>query len=225
MIRNIKISKCLEISKSLDDLNKRNKTYYICADINVDFLSCDNNKEIKNYCNSLSSYGCMSFLNFPTRVTFTSLTPFYHLYSNDTRNDIKCKILIHDISDHFPFIFSVNTAPTSTSAKILKKRDMKFFGYKNFRLDLSSAFDKSLLNKENFDAHIAFKHFIDTFQITLNKHAPLRDLTRREKKLRRKPWITYDVLNIINAKNKLYKLKIKNPTYKDIADQYRHLPK
>ena len=210
-----------KISKCLDNLNKRNKTYYICEDINVDFLSCDKNKKIKNYCDSLSSYGCMSFLNFPTRVTSTSSTLIDHLYSNDTRNDIKCKILIHDISDHFPFIFSVNTAPTSTTAKILKKRDMKFFYCENFLLDLSSAFDKSLLNKENFDAHIAFKQFIDIFQITLNKHAPLRELTRREKKLRRKPWITHDVLNIIKAKNKLYKLKVKNPTDKDIADQYR----
>ena len=49
----------------------------------------------------------------------------------------------------------------------------------------------------------------------------MRELTRREKKLRRKPWITHDVLNIIKAKNKLYKLKVKNPTDKDIADQYR----
>ena len=131
---------------------------------------------------------------------------------NDTRNDIKCKILIHDISDHFPFIFSVNTATTSTTAKISKKRDMKLFDYENFLLDLSSVFDKYLLNKENFDSHIGFKHFIDIFQIIFNKHAPLRDLTRREKKLRRKPWITYDVLNIINAKNKLYKLKVKKPS-------------
>ena len=156
----------------------------------------------------------MSFLNFPTRFTSTSSTLVDHLYSND----IKCKILIHDISDHFPFIFSVNTASISTTAKILKKWDMKFFDYENFLLDLSSAFDKSLLYKENFDVHIAFKHFIDTFQITLNKHAPLRDLTRREKKLRRKPSITHDVFNIINAKNKLYKLKVKYPTDKNIAE-------
>ena len=104
------------------------------------FLSCNNNKKIKNHCDSLRSYGCMSFLNFPTRVTSTSSTVINHLYSNDTRNDIKCKILIHDISDCFPFIFIVNTAPTSATAKILKKRDMKFFDYENFLLDLCSAF-------------------------------------------------------------------------------------
>ena len=69
----------------------------------------------------------MSFLNFPTRVTSTSSTLIDHLYSNDTRNDIKCKILIRDISDHFPFIFSVNTAPTSTTAKIFKKAEYEIF--------------------------------------------------------------------------------------------------
>ena len=35
-----------KISKCLDNLNKRNTTYYICGDINVDFLSCDKNKKI-----------------------------------------------------------------------------------------------------------------------------------------------------------------------------------
>ena len=69
-----------EISKCLDNLNKRNEIYYICGDINVDFLSCDNNKEIKNYCDSLSSYGCMSFLNFPIRITSPSSTLIDHLY-------------------------------------------------------------------------------------------------------------------------------------------------
>ena len=153
-----------EISKCLDNLNKRNKTYYTCGDINVDYLSCDNNKEIRNYCDSFSSYGCMSFLNFPTRVTSTSSTLIDHLFSSDTRNDIKCKILIHDISDHFPIIFSVNTVSISTTAKIFNKWDMKFFDYENFLLDLSSAFDKSLLNKENFDVHIAFKHYMIHFR-------------------------------------------------------------
>ena len=47
---------------------------------------------------------------------------------------------------------------------------MKFFDYENSLLDLSSAFDKALLNKENFDVHFAFIHFSDTLQITLNKH-------------------------------------------------------
>ena len=77
----------------------------------------------------------MSLLNFPTHVTPTSSTLIDHLYSNDTRNDIKCKIPIYHTSDHFPFIFSVTTALTSTTAKILKKRDMKFFDYENFLLD------------------------------------------------------------------------------------------
>ena len=61
-----------KISKCLDSSNELNKTYHICEDINVDFLSCFINKEIKNCNNSLSSYGCMSFLNFPISVTSTS---------------------------------------------------------------------------------------------------------------------------------------------------------
>ena len=38
-----------------------------------------------------------------------------------------------------------------------------------------------------------------------NKHAPLRNLTRKEMKLKTKPWLTKGLLKSISIKNKLFK--------------------
>ena len=211
-----------EVSNCLDKLNKLKKTYYICGDINIDFLNYNKSNEIKQYYDSLCSYGCMSLLNCPTRVTDSSSTLIDHLYSNDMHHNINCKILIHDISDHFPFIFSVNANSPSNNVEMLRKRNMKLFKYEDFLQDLSLAFDRSVIENEHTNIHVAFKSFVDTLHNTLDKHAPLRNLTRREKKLRRKPWITQPILEIIKVKNELYALKIKSPENKSIQAQYKN---
>ena len=43
----------------------------------------------------------------------------------------------------------------------------------------------------------------------IDKEAPYRTLSRKEQKLRLKPWITKSILNSINKKNGLYRKYIK----------------
>ena len=42
-------------------------------------------------------------------------------------------------------------------------------------------------------------------QNTVNKFAPLKKASRREKKLNQKPWLSRELLNLIKQKNKLFK--------------------
>ena len=50
-----------------------------------------------------------------------------------------------------------------------------------------------------------FKIFIENFESVLNKHTPLKELSRTEKKFRSKPWLTKGIRNSIKTKNTLYK--------------------
>ena len=47
--------------------------------------------------------------------------------------------------------------------------------------------------------------FINVFKLILNKHAPLRKRSRKELKLKTKPWITKGLLKSIHRKNCMYK--------------------
>ena len=109
-------------------------------------------------------------------------------------------------------------------------RNTKKFVLENFLSDL----DNCLLKFESYfngftvdkrpNANVLCDEFIDIFNRTLHKHAPLRKLTKRERKLKEKPWITKCILTSIKNKNKLYKdsLKIKTDESIRIYKKYKN---
>ena len=58
------------------------------------------------------------------------------------------------------------------------------------------------------------------FQNTVNKFAPLKKASRREKKLSKKPWLSRELLNLIKQKNKLFK-QLHKKFDKDIFENYK----
>ena len=50
------------------------------------------------------------------------------------------------------------------------------------------------------------------FKKTLDKHAPMRPMSRKEKRLNEKPWITRGILTSIKTKNRLFKKYYKSNT-------------
>ena len=58
---------------------------------------------------------------------------------------------------------------------------------------------------EDSSPHHQFQTFINIFTDTVNFHAPYRRTTRKEKKLKEKPWLTKGLLKSIKQKSKMYK--------------------
>ena len=55
------------------------------------------------------------------------------------------------------------------------------------------------LTEFNFDA--TFDAFVSVVHSVIKNHAPLKRLSRKEQKLKRKPWITKDIYAMIRRKN------------------------
>ena len=83
---------------------------------------------------------------------------------------------------------------------------MKSFEAEEFIIDLNCHL-QSYCNIHNQDTDVDedVSRITETFTKTLNSHAPLRSLSRRERKLNEKPWITEGILKSIKTKNKLFK--------------------
>ena len=70
---------------------------------------------------------------------------------------------------------------------------------------------------------------IDIFRNTLNKFAPLRKQTSKKKRLKTKPWITWDILKSIQHKNNVQKQCFKQlnselcQSYKQYRNRVVHL--
>ena len=59
------------------------------------------------------------------------------------------------------------------------------------------------ISENNIENQLTELHSLIT--ATIDKHAPLRNLTRKQKRLRNKPWLTKGLLISIKHKQRMYK--------------------
>ena len=213
-----------KLGENICKLNNLKLKYYICGDINIDLLRGSTNIKIQEYIDMLVSLGCSSLVNVPTRISATCSTLLDHLYTNDLENRLSCSVLEYDISDHLPIFFSINSSPQRNQLVPVKIRNMKYFDKEVLQTDLAHAYAtfESLTNTSNNGSpQAAFKDFIQIFYNVINKNAPMKNLSRKEKHFRQKPWITSAIKKSIKTKNKLYRLKLKNPSNATFARDYK----
>jgi len=110
-----------------------------------------------------------------------------------------------NISDHYP-IFVTTQKKTRSKPKnstTLKQRYMQNFPPTNFNLDLENLMLEFVnlqiaLSHENFNSF--FEQFLEAFKQILDRHDPIKKLSRRQLKLRQNPWITKGILISIRYK-------------------------
>ena len=103
--------------------------------------------------------------------------------------------------------------------------DSKKFNQEDFLLDfLSINFDDIL--RKNADLNASFNLCLDQIDTLIDRHLPLRKMTKREIKTNSKPWITPGICNSIKRRDALYRkyLRAKNPTNKnELKEKYKKL--
>ena len=85
---------------------------------------------------------------------------------------------------------------------------MKCFQLDLFLDDLNLKLNKTSF--EDFSVDESFENFLNIFADIVNTHAPLRKCTRKEKKLKVKPWLNKTLLKSIKKKNNMFKDLHKN---------------
>ena len=190
----------------LKDLENKKTNYAVSGDFNINILAKDNPSE-GFYVNDLTSLGCSSRINVPTRFVDNCKSSLLdHIYSNIHKKNTASGVCVFEISDHLPTFFTAKNTKCSYLYKTMFKRSMKNFKIEDYLLDLDLAFSSiniTDLNKSNMSQGVS--NFTSTFNSVLDKHAPLTALTRKEKRLKKKPWITPGILATIKTKNKLFK--------------------
>ena len=216
-----------KFENTIEILNQNKTEYLICGDFNINLLKI--NMFVNDYLDSLTACGCNQYINKPTRFSpdNTSQSLLDHIYSNLNSNKITCKILPNDISDHLPILTSINFKPNKSDKQNTYMRDMSKFDSSKFLTDLKYQLD--VLNTDNFcEIDKTVDKFLQIYNDVVNKHAPIRKISKRQQKFKRQPWITSDILKRIKIKNKLFKkfIKLKSPeateNYKKFRNKLNH---
>ena len=101
---------------------------------------------------------------------------------------------------------------------------MKHFILEDFLTDLEAKLSIIDIDSNSTNVNDDVKNFVATFKEILHRHAPLRPMTRSEKRLSDKPWITKGIFKSIKTRNLLFRSSFRSndPSKKDFYKKYNY---
>ena len=99
------------------------------------------------------------------------------------------------MTDHFPISYFIqNLSPKKKKIKTVSYYRYKSkFNSEDFCDDVQSKFFAYIIKMPNLDSdnvNDSFNGFVNLLRSIIDDHAPLKRLSRRQQKLRSKPWLT-----------------------------------
>ena len=176
--------------------------------MNTDLCQGNNNYETNRSIDTMIGCSVKCIINKPTRITPTSKTLLDHIYTNNTLSScyLICGISLCDVSDHYKTFVIFRDAKTKfKNDYLIFIRDLKRFQLECFLEDLSSQMN-FLRVSDSENVNELFDTLVDKFAKVVNKYAPLKKASRRESKLKSKPWLFPGLLKCIKRKNGMFKL-------------------
>ena len=187
------------LSTTLDEISNENKQVIILGDINIDLIKYESNHIISEYLDMLYSNFCFPVITQPTRITDHSETLIDHIYTNVLDKVLVPGICFADISDHFPIFLSIESTNFAKKSEMKTIRDFKNFCKDDYLNELSEV-EWNLQG----DVNSLCSGFLSTFTSIVNKHIPVKSISKQQRKLLRKPWITPGLLRSIKHKHSVY---------------------
>ena len=213
-----------EFSRKIECIQKK---YYIIimGDINVN--TKDNNNQItKDYKNTLLSLGLRNTINLPTRITETTDTILDHIITNVNSDSVVSQVITQDVSDHLPIsgivnmgIKRSNSSPTRYIKKFTPSKKDLFVSTLNQRIHEDNIFslpESCPYNKLN--------SLISHIQQASDHVFPTVKLSNKQRRKRRKPWMTTGILKSMDRRDLLFKewLRTKNPNTRRAYNKCRN---
>ena len=211
----------------LRKLLMKRKKCVIMGDFNINLLNFDSHSPTEEFFNTMTSYFFQQHIIQPTRITDHSAT----LIDNICMNTIEYKTisgnLIYDISDHLPNFILIYKMFKDNHNYNRYLRDYSQFNEAEF-IEVAEVNWMTVFGNSE-DVNFIFSSFLDNLSELVDKHVPLKKLSKRKAKLLSKPWITKGILISIKRKNTLYKLYMNSKNayyfskYKFYRNKIKHL--
>ena len=126
-----------------------------------------------------------------------------NIFSNNLENSFICGNIVTETMDHFTQVCIVASHPNplNYSKQRKKIRDYSSFSANRF---LSKLQEIEWSNSSDNDTNQSFTTFYKKINCLVNKHAPMKTLSKRRGKILSKPWITKGIRTSIRIKNNLF---------------------
>ena len=191
----------------LEKLSHENKKIILMGDFDIDLLKYDTHGDSSDFLDAMYASFLLPYINTPSRVTPHSKTLIDKIFSNTIEDSYISENLVTTISDHygqFLLMKNLNNKKNITKTEVYHQ-DFQNINEKRLENDLQNTSWDDVLEVHSEDIGKSFETFFSTINSTIDRHAPLKKMSLKERKLKLKPWIRKGILTSINNKNKAYR--------------------
>ena len=189
-----------------------NRLSFILGDFNVDLLTASSLQSSSQFYNNVASCSLLPVFTKPTRITSNSQSIIDNIFTNFPLRNCLLKILVVDISDHFPIFLQIPIKFDHSNSKTKQTRLYDINCKNKFHNLLSSCDWSSMLNDYvNDDPCSAYTNFISIYSRLYNESFPLMSHYGSFRNLKQ-PWMSPSLLKSCQIKYKLYRIFLKHPT-------------
>ena len=191
------------IDSMLDKITSENKTCILLGDLNIDLLKSDDREDINMFYNNLSSNFFTPYILQPTRPASKTLIDNI-LINTIEYNSFSGNITI-SISDHLiQYVLLEGFYKELVPRKLnLYERNFKNFNEREFGESLKNMDWETILSLNNNDPNLSIEQLYKSINYLLDESAPYKQNSKKEYKLKSKPWINTKILSKIYERDKL----------------------
>ena len=172
------------------------------GDFNIDLIEISEPCS-DNFINTLGSFFYQPHILQPTRITSHTATLIDNLFLNSIEYFTISGNIVYDLTDHLPnFIILSKFGSLPPNIKVFKR------DYSNFNESLLvnevQSIDWHTVFISDSDPSAMFDSFYSTISEIIDKHIPVKLMSKKELKFQSKPWISPAIKVSIHVQNSLY---------------------
>ena len=212
-----------------EKISNENKKVFIAGDFNFNLLNASTHNDTFDFFDTMMSNFLLPVITLPTKINSGKNSLIDNIFTNHLHPDTISGNLELDLSDgHLP---SFMIMPRKNQNHLPKKqniytRSQKNFDDKVFLRDYHDIDWDEVIDMNKNDVNFSMENFLSKFNGLLDKHMPLRKLSRKEFKQKFKPWISKTILSKVKEKNKAFRkyLRAKDEAHKsDLHAKFKTL--
>ena len=211
-----------------ESLSNSNKDCHIVGDFNFDLLQASSSHDTSEFLDTMMTNFLRPTITIPTKINRVKSTLIDNILTNQIHPDMRSGNFMIGLSDHLPsfMIFPRKNQNHAPNKQNYYKRSMGKFDRVEFILDFLDIDWKHSLEIDKGDVNNSLQIFNTKMTELLDKHAPLKKVSKKAFKRKFKPWISNPILELMKQKNTALKkyINCKNIDKKsDLHASYKEL--
>ena len=189
------------LEETIDKFTSTEKNLCLLGDFNFCLQKIETCNYSRDFLLALQSCYLLPTIDKPTRVHKNSASLIDNIFVNNPEQVLISGNLITDVSDHFSQFCILTSSRHKIKRKRIKKLDLSHFNPDSLNSDLATIDWSCIIKTQANNVHELFSTFYRNFNKIINKHAPIKTLSRRRIKQFFKPWITKGIRTSIKKTN------------------------